>query len=408
MATFIYRAKTADGKEEKGKAEAKDQYALYHDLKAKGLALIFVEEKKDGAGDTDSGFHIPGLTAGKVKMREKITFAQNISSMLEAGLSLSRIFIVMEQQVKNKYFKKIIGEIANEVSAGKTFSEALSAYPKIFPKLFVSMVRAGEEGGTLSPTLKNLAIQMEKNYLSVKRLRGALIYPSIIFMLMIGLAVVLLTYVVPTLTATFVDMKIELPWTTQLIVSSSHLLLDNKIVGILIFLGVIIAAIILFKSESGKRFLDVFSLKIPIIGLLVKEFNSARTARTLASLLSSGVEFVVAIEITRDVLQNHLYKNVLADVKARVQKGDPISEVFAKNSSIYPTFVGEMISVGEETGQLSHVLEGVAHFYEEEVDQKTKDMSTILEPFLMIFIGAGVGFFAVAMITPTYSLLGKI
>lgn len=407
MPIYQYKAKNVEGKEESGKIEAIDQYALYRDLKAKGLTVFFADEVKEGSSGKKSGIFSMSFGSG-VKLREKITFANNIASMLEAGLSLSRIFVVLDQQIKNKAFKKIIAEIAESVRAGRTFSDGLAAHPKVFPKLFVSMVKAGEEGGTLAASLKNLGIQMEKNYLLKKRLKGALIYPSIIFLLMIGLAIVLLTYVVPTLTSTFVDMKISLPWTTQLIVDVSNLLINNTLIFISIVVVLIGGVILGLRTASGKKLLDRLSLRVPIIGQLVKEFNSARTARTLSALISSGVEFVVAIEITRDVVQNHLYKNVLAEVKERVQKGDPISQVFAKSDKIYPSFVGEMISVGEETGQLAHVLEGIAHYYEAEVDQKTKDMSTIIEPFLMIFIGAGVGFFAVAMITPTYSLLGKI
>ncbi|MBX4210885.1 type II secretion system F family protein [Candidatus Parcubacteria bacterium] len=162
------------------------------------------------------------------------------------------------------------------------------------------------------------------------------------------------------------------------------------------------------RTKKGKRAFDYIILRVPLIGILVKEINSARTTRTLASLLSAGVDYVIAVTITREVLQNSYYKEVLAKAEIVIQKGDPISKVFLEREDLYPTFVGEMASVGEETGKLGEMLLGVAVFYEDEVDQKTKDMSTIIEPFLMVFIGIVVGFFAISILAPTYSLVDKI
>jgi type IV pilus assembly protein PilC len=183
---------------------------------------------------------------------------------------------------------------------------------------------------------------------------------------------------------------------------------DHIIISLVFIVALIIGFIVLIKTKFGKRKLDFILIKIPVIGEITKEINSARTARTLSSLLSSGVDVVVATQITRDVVQNSYYKEVLTVVEEKIQKGETIADVFSQREHLYPAFVGEMISVGEETGQLAQMLLGVATFYENEVDQKTKDMSTIIEPFLMVFIGLGVGFFAISMISPIYSMGNNI
>ncbi len=233
-------------------------------------------------------------------------------------------------------------------------------------------------------------------------------YPGIILLAMILIAILMLTYIVPTLMKTFTELKLDLPASTKFILYVSNLIREQ---GILVLSITIIVAFVLTwwaRRESGKKIIHLAILKIPVIGALIKEVNAARTARTLSSLLSSGVDVVEAMTITKDVIQNVYYKDVLGKASVAIEKGDPISKVFLENSKLYPIFIGEMMSVGEETGKISEMLLGVANFYEEDVDQKTKDMSTVIEPFLMVIIAIVVGFFAVAMISPMYSLVDVI
>jgi type IV pilus assembly protein PilC len=207
---------------------------------------------------------------------------------------------------------------------------------------------------------------------------------------------------------TFTELKVELPASTKLVLFVSNALRDH---GLLVLLTLIaLAALIYFvsKTAKGKSLIHYYVLKIPVFGNLIKEVNAARTARTLASLLTSGVDVVESVRITKDVIQNVHYKAILDEVQQAIEKGDPISKIFTENEKFYPIFLGEMISVGEETGKMGEMLLGVAVYYEDDVDQKTKDMSTIIEPFLMVFIGAAVGFFAIAMISPMYSLVNVI
>ncbi len=388
-----------------GTREANDKFSLYRDLRSEGIAATGVEEISAGGQS-----FIGGLLAkfNTVPLHDRITFARNLGAMLEAGLPLSRALTVMERQIKNPRLNKIVTEVNTSVKQGKTLSDSLAIHPNIFNKLFVSMVRAGEESGTLSKSLKNLSDQMNAVYLLGKKVKGALVYPAVIMCLMVGIGILMLVYVVPTLTTTFKELNVELPWSTRLIIGLSDALRNHSL---LFLLGAIVLGIGTYfgaRAKATRRAFDFVVLRIPIIGVLVKETNAARTARTLSALLAAGVEVVLSMEITENVVQNSYFKGVLGEAKEKIKKGDPIATVFEANDKYYPPLVGEMISIGEETGKIGEMLEGVAGFYENEVDQKTKDLSSVIEPFLMIFIGAAVGFFALAMITPTYSLVNAI
>ncbi len=266
------------------------------------------------------------------------------------------------------------------------------------------MVKAGEESGKLSLALKNIGMQLETSYQLSRKVRGALMYPAVIVGVMIAIGVLMMVFMVPTLTATFVGLGVKLPLSTRIIIGISNFLKNYLLFALGGVVVVGFGLVTAFRTIRGQRYYDWFSLHVPIIGQIVKQVNAARTARTLSSLLASGVEIVVAIGVTKEVIQNSFYKEVLDEIQATIQKGNQISEVFLAHEKLYPMFVGEMVAVGEETGKISDMLLGVANFYEDEVDQKTKDMSSVIEPFLMVFIGVAVGFFALAMIGPIYSL----
>ncbi len=405
---FSFTAKHADGKTFKDTREYADKFALFHDIKKGGDVLI---EFKESGNDDAWWNHVDVIFSkifGSVKMQEKIGFARNLSNMLDAGLALSRSLNVMERQTKNKKIKAIYSHLNELISQGKTFHEALAEYPRVFNQLFVSMVRAGEESGTLAASLKEVSEQMEKTYMLKKKIKGAMMYPGVIFTVMIIIGILMMILVVPRLTATFEDLKVELPTSTKVIIFMSHVCKDYwpQGIGVLIILGSLLYAAA--RTPAGKKTFDFIFLHLPIVGELVKQTNTAQTARTLSSLLHSGVDVMLASQITGDVVGNSFYKKVLYDMKEKIEKGAPMSESFLENEHLYPVFVGEMVSVGEETGRLAIMLQGVAVFYEGEVEQKTKDMSTLIEPLLMVVIGGAVGFFAVAMITPTYSVLNNI
>ncbi len=404
MSLFHYKATGVEGEPLEGDMEATDKFDLSHKLKKDNISIISASEKKVGGFSFASG-DLPFL--GSVKPHDKIIFARNLSSMIEAGLPMIRALSIIERQSKGE-LKKIMVVIGEEVSRGKTLSDAMMLYPKVFSHLFVSMTKAGEESGNLVLALKNVSMQLEKSYILNKKIKGALMYPAVIFCLMLVIGTLLLIYVVPTLSSTFASFGTQLPLSTRIIIAVSNGLKDHIVIILCVLFVIIGLCIWFFGTSRGKRIIDWTTLHLPVVGDITREVNSARTARTLSSLISSGVDIVVALSVTEDVLQNSYYKAVLRQTQEVIQKGDPISKIFSDNPHLYPIFVGEMVAVGEETGKIGDMLMGVAEFYEEDVDQKTKDMSSIIEPVLMIVIGTAVGIFALSMITPIYSLSSAI
>ncbi len=401
---FSYKAVKKDGTHYEGTLEADDKFALYKQLHDQGDVVLKVSAK----GPKSSFKEMLNVSFGGAKIVDRIMFAKNLGAMLRAGLPLARALSVLERQMTSKIWKPIFKTLNENLAKGVPLSASLATYPKTFSPLFVSMVAAGEESGSLSQSLFIVGDQLEKSHQLSKKVRGAMMYPAIIFGVMITIAVLMFIFVVPKLTATFKEFNAELPLITRAVMGVSDFFANHYFIvlgtAVFLFLGFYAVS----KTVSGRSAIDLMILKLPIIGTIAKEVNSARTARTLSSLLSSGVEVVYSIKITSNVVQNVHYKKMLEKTAEEIQKGATLQSLFMFRSDIYPSFVSEMIGVGEETGTLSKVLLEVAIFYEGEVEQKTKDMSTVIEPFLMVFIGVGVGFFALAMISPIYSLSNNL
>lgn len=402
---FSYKAINERGEHIEGVREADDKFELARHIKEDGHILVSAEPKRAGRNGFSKSFEI---FFTRIAAQEKIIVAKNLSAMVKAGLSLARSLNILERQTKNPRLNLILREVGSDIQGGFALHAALLKHPKVFSPLFVSMVRAGEESGSLPQALDVIGSQLEKSYVLRKKIRGALIYPSIIIIAMIVVGVLMLMFVVPTLTATFKELNVALPASTQAIISVSDFLIKHTIAAMLSVVFFVGAVVAFFRTDFGKRMADYSILRIPIIGSLAKKINAARTTRTLASLLSSGVDVVEALSITTDVLQNSYYKDVLRGAEDKIQKGIPLSRVILGAEKLYPILVGEMIEVGEETGKLSDMLIQVASFYEGDVEEATKNMATIIEPFLMVVVGVVVGFFAISMISPTYSLLQGI
>jgi len=399
---FKFKAVKKDGGKYEGTKESNDKFTLYEELKANGDTLI------SASAITKPKFEIYIPFVNSIPEHQKIIFTKNLGAMINAGLSLAKALNILEKQITNVRFKKIIVSLEAEIRKGKPLSEACAEYPDVFSKLFISMIKAGEESGKLSESLLIVANQMDGSYKFQKKVKGAMIYPGVIISVMLIIGILMMVFVVPGITATFKDLNIELPTLTKILINTSDFLKNNILATLFGIILVCVAFYTSIRSKVGGRLFVFLILRLPVIGELVKETNSARITRTISSLLSSGVPYAEAISITRDVVQNGYYKDILTIAISTVEKGGTISSVFMENTKLCPVFVAEMIVVGEETGKLPAMLMEVATFYEESVDQKTKNISTIIEPVLMVIIGFAVGFFALAIIKPIYSLTDSI
>ena len=411
MLTFVYSAAKKTGEIEKGEREAENQQTLARALKQEGLFLVEAREKGSGNVSTaglniNLDDYIAYITP--IKLVDKMFFARNLAVMVEAGLSLTRALDALAEQASNKRFKKIIRDLDHSVTQGTSFSDSLRPHEKVFGSLFVNMVAVGEVTGKLTLVLKLLGNQMRKDNDLKKRVRGAMIYPAIIMSVLVVVGTLMMIYVVPTLTQTIIELDVELPLTTKIVIGTSNFI-QNYILWVVA--GVLAGSIVFWralKTASGKTLFDRFVLKLPIFGSLIRNYNTARFCRTLAYLITSGVEFVTSLAITATALGNTLFKRAATAAAAEVQKGRQLHEIMQEYKAIFQPITIQMIEVGEETGKVASMLLRLALFFEEDVTNTTKNLSSVIEPILMVVIGVAVGFFAISMLQPIYGSLGSI
>ncbi|MBI3305825.1 type II secretion system F family protein [Candidatus Nomurabacteria bacterium] len=402
---FTYKAKSKEGVIVEGILNSFDRFALAAELRGRGYVPISVREKKENIFDRMT--KIEDIFA-RVSVNDQIIFTKNLSGMLRAGLSLARALSVLEKQTKNPALRKILTSLTDDINAGESFSTGLAKFPKVFSKLFISVTRSGEESGNLANALSDIGQNLDKMHSLSRKIHGALIYPGIIMSAMILIGVLMFAFVVPTLASTFRELGVVLPASTRVLIFIGNFFSNHLILAFVIIASSAFGLFSLFSAKFMSKYVHYVVLKLPVIGKISKELNTARTARTVSSLLASGVSIMRAVEIAEDVVQNIYYKKVLKEVRVAIEKGAPFSKVFGEYNNLYPVMMTEMVQVGEETGKLSDMLLEIAVFYENEIENKTKNLSIIIEPILMIVIGAGVGFFAISMISPLYSILGSI
>ncbi len=404
---FSYKARDARGQIMEGMIDSADRFSAAKELRAQNyIPVSILPFGKDTKKKLEAHF-LEEFFSG-VELHEKIIFVNNLSGMLSAGLTLYRCLEVELRQTKNPALKTVISGLLVAINQGESLSEGMAKYPAVFSDLFTSMVHAGEESGNLPWALKEIGNNLEKSYELTRKVKGALAYPLIIVCAIFLVGILMLIFVIPTLTKVFSDAGTTLPPTTRFIIFISNGFSGHPFLclgSIVLLFG---GGVAFVRSKRLKPFNDMMVLKIPVVGEIVKEVNTARTARTLSSLLASGVDVTRALNITKDVLQNTYYKAVLERAVLAVQKGELLASVFKQEEKLYPIMIGEMVTVGEETGKLSQMLADAATFYEEEVDAKTKSLSTIIEPIVMILVGIAVGFFAISIISPMYSLMATM
>ncbi|MFH1968431.1 MAG: type II secretion system F family protein [bacterium] len=405
MANYFYTAKSIDGQTHTGNAFADDLRQLAHKLKDENLILIkgISNEKEDGRGALSRLF-----SKVRVSAAEKILMTRNLHIMTSTGLSTVKIFDILSVQAKNKNFKKALLDIKEKINKGQALSTALAYYPDIFSELFLSMVKVGEESGTLDEVFKDLSLQLEKEHLLKSKVQGAMIYPGIIVLTMLAVGVVIVSVVIPKLNVFFSTLNAELPIYTKFVLGSGNFAAQNwpfLLASPFILLVIFMAAL---KTKQGKWVIDTALLKLPFFSILIKENDCAILIRSLSSLISSGVPLVRALEVTSKLMGNHYFREAVEDAQEKLKKGESLSSALRVNKDLFPFGMVEMVEVGEETGKSSVILKKLAEFYEQEVINAAEKISTAIEPVLIVILGIAVGIFAFSIIQPMYSVLNTI
>ncbi len=361
-------------------------------------------KKQGGAKKSFLNINLDIVPATKVEL---VIFAKHLSLMLKSGLAITQALKVLYQSSQGK-FHDLVGEIYNAVKAGRSLAETLKRYPKIFGSFFIGAIYAGESSGTLDRSLANVADQLKKEKELADKIKGALMYPVIILITGFGMSLFLAFYILPKITPLFVGMKMELPWTTRALIAFSHLVENyGTVMLVAIILGVG-CLVWLARQKFSQPFFHKILISLPVVKDIVRHANLARFARTLGTLLASGLNIVEALTITANTATNYYYHQALLAAGKTTNKGNRLSDGLAKFRDLFPDMAIRMIAVGEESGKLEETLFYLADFYETEVDNSTKNLSTLVEPILLVLIGLGVGFLALSIITPIYSITGNV
>ncbi len=402
MPSYNYSAASKTGNTETGTIEAANLVAAGHLLKEQGLIPLDLVEKKQ------HDFMTKIANFATVPLKEKIAFIQNLDLLLKSGVSAPRAMRIISKQTSNKKFRNTLDLMAGNVEAGKSLHETMSDFPKIFSHIFVSMVEVGEISGNLEKSLEYLRIQLQREADLKSKTKGAMIYPGVIISAMLIIGIALAIFVLPSLTATFKDFDTQLPFTTKLVIGFSDFMAGNAALVIGGLIGLVVGFIAFMRTAVGGRLLDTFLLNMPLINPVVKKINMARFSRILGSLMKSGISVVQGLSVTSQAMDNVYYREVLLEAAEAVKVGKPLTQALGEHSKLFPFIVTQMLSIGEETGNLENILDQLAEHFEAEVDDTMKNMSSIIEPLLLLVIGGVVGFLALALISPIYNISNSI
>jgi type IV pilus assembly protein PilC len=402
MAAFAYDAINAQGLEISGVVHAPDLGAAREQLQMRGLLPQALAERGAAGGRKMAG------AFKKVKPKSLQVFARQFATMIAAGVSVVGALVTLEEQTDDKYLAEVIADVRSEIEGGVILSKALARHPKVFNRLFVAMVEAGESSGTLDTVLDRLAVQIEKEMQIRRRVKGAMVYPAVVITFASLVLTFMLLFIIPVFVSVFDQLDGELPKPTQIVMKMSYALRHWWFIIFPAIGAMIFAFRRLKRTERGRKVWDRFKLRIPMrIGDVVHKIALARFSRTLSTLISSGVDIIKALEITGATSGNWVVEESLADIRTRVHEGVPISQPL-QDDPIFPPMVGQMVKIGEETGELDGMLGKVADFYEDEVDSSIQSLTSIIEPVLMIFVGIMVGTIVIAMYMPMFKMLTLI
>ncbi len=348
------------------------------------------------------------LNMSKIPLKERLFFVQHLALMLRSGISLSSALKTLSKQTANKRFAKILLDIGTQVEKGSEFSKSLLPYKDVFGELFINMIEAGEISGKLESVLKQLFVQMKKENTLVSKVKGALTYPVIIIMAMVGIGGFMIIFIIPKITSIFTEMSIDLPLPTRILIGTSDAVRHNGILSAIIATVTIVLVVKILKTHKGQYIFQAILLKLPVISPIIKKINLARFSRTISSLLKTDIMIIKTFEITASVLGNLHYRKALNQMANEIRKGGKLSDSINKYPHLFTPIVSQMIAIGEETGELDNILVELAEFYEEEIDLIMDNLPAIIEPLLILALGLGVGGVAVAIILPMYSITNAI
>jgi len=402
MAEFAYDAINAQGMLTSGVISAPDVSSAREQLQARGLLPSSLAERAAAGEETF------GSMFKKVKPKSLQVFARQLATMIEAGVSVVAALVTLEEQTDDKYLQEVVGEVRADVESGMIFSRALARHPKVFDRLFVAMVAAGESSGTLDIVLDRVATQIEKATKLKRRVKGAMVYPIVVISFATLVLTFMLMFIVPVFQKVFDELNGQLPTPTRIIIGMSNALRGYWFI-IFPTVGLIIYMIRRFKrTPEGTRMWDRFKLRVPMkIGDVVQKIALARISRTLATLVAAGVDIITALDIAAGTAGNWVLETALQHTSQRVHEGVPISVPLAEDEN-FPPMVSQMVKIGEETGELDKMLGKIADFYEDEVDASIESLTSIIEPLLMICVGAMVGAIVISMYLPMFKLLTLI
>ena len=405
MATFAYNAINAQGLELDGTLLAPDRDAAFDQLRVRGMLANRLEELASGE---DAGLANRAVFKKKVKARSLQIFSRQFATMIEAGMNVVQALVILEQQTTDSALVEVIAQIREDVEGGRLLSEALAEHPRAFSKLYVAMVEAGEAAGILDIVLDRVALQIEKEQAIKRRVKGAMVYPTIVFVFASVVLTGMLLFLVPIFSKIFAQLNGQLPMLTQEVVKASNLLRHGWYI-IFPTIGFLVWGFFRGKrTERGRQIWDTARLRLPMqIGSTIRKIAMARFSRSLSTLVAAGVDIITAIEITAQTSGNWVVESALLEARQKVHEGASISQPLVENP-VFPPMVSQMIKVGEETGELDKMLGKIADFYEEEVDASVAALSSIVEPVMMIGVGLMVGVIVISMYLPMFKMLSLV
>jgi len=403
MSKFAWEGVTRSGQSMKGEMEAPTQEAVQAQLRRQGIQPGKIKARGRGL---DMEIKIPGMEP-KISTKDLVVFTRQFATMIDAGLPLVQCLDILGIQQDNKTFKKILLKVKEDVESGSTFADALKKHPKAFDELYVNLVAAGEVGGILDTILNRLAAYIEKALKLKKKVKSAMTYPATVVGIAVIVIAVILVFVIPSFQKMFADFGGELPMPTQVVINISNFIQDY----ILVIIGAIVLFIFAFKkiyaTKRGREILDELALKLPIFGVLLRKVAVAKFTRTLGTMISSGVPILDGLEIVAKTAGNKTVEKAIYRVRQSISEGKTIAEPLEK-SGVFPPMVCQMIAVGEQSGSIDTMLNKIADFYDDEVDDAVGNLTAMMEPLLMLFLGTTVGGLVIAMYLPIFKLAGTV